>query len=109
MTSILSREGAELRVSVFFFKAMVRLILIFGAETWVVIPRIVRFLGGVPGLSGTAINRDTPAALVRREVGVHLGDNVKGGGGFLEDIGVHLEKVEHSRAVHCYVIASVPM
>ena len=46
VTSILSREGAELRVSVFFFKAMVQLILIFGAETWVVIPRIGRVLGG---------------------------------------------------------------
>ena len=66
VTSILSREVAELRVSVFFFKAMVQLILIFGAETWVVIPRIGRVLGGVPGLSGTAIDGAAPAASVRR-------------------------------------------
>ena len=46
VTSILSSEGAELRVFVFFFKSMVQLILIFGAETLVVTPRMGRFLGG---------------------------------------------------------------
>ena len=96
VTSILSSDGAELRVFVFFFKSMVQLILIFGAEILVVTPRMGRFLGGVPGLSGTAINRDTPAASVRREVRVHLGDNVKGGGGFLDDMGVHLAKASPS-------------
>ena len=38
MTSILSREGEELRVSVFFFKSVVQSVLLFGAETWVITP-----------------------------------------------------------------------
>ena len=46
MTRILIREGAELQVSVFFFKSVVQDMLIFGSETWVVTPRIGRALGG---------------------------------------------------------------
>ena len=46
MKIILSREGAELWVSGFFFKTTVKAVLIFGAETWVVTPYMGRFLGG---------------------------------------------------------------
>ena len=46
MMRILSREGAEPRVSVFFFKAVVQAVLLFGEETWVVTPCMVIFLGG---------------------------------------------------------------
>ena len=38
MSRILIREGARPRVSGFFFKAAVQSVLLFGAETWVVIP-----------------------------------------------------------------------
>ena len=38
MTRILSRQGAELRVSSFFFKAVVQAVLLFGSETWLVPP-----------------------------------------------------------------------
>ena len=41
-------------LSVFFFKSVVQAVLLFGAETWVVTPRMVRFLGGVPGSGVTA-------------------------------------------------------
>ena len=46
MSRILSREGARLRVSGFFFKSLVQSVLLFGAETWVVTPRIGQVLGG---------------------------------------------------------------
>ena len=46
MTRILSREGAEPQVSIFFFKTMVQLVIFFGAETWVVLPYMGRVLGG---------------------------------------------------------------
>ena len=46
MTRILRREGEESWVSVFFLKDVVQLVLIFSAETWVITPRMVRFLGG---------------------------------------------------------------
>ena len=41
---ILSREGAYKRVSGNFFKAVVQQVLLFGAETWVVTPRMERAL-----------------------------------------------------------------
>ena len=37
-TRILSREGAEPRVSVFFFVAVVQSVLLFRKETWVFTP-----------------------------------------------------------------------
>ena len=46
MARILSREGASLRVSRFFFKAMVQAVLLFGSETWVVTPPMDKALGG---------------------------------------------------------------
>ena len=44
MTKILSREGADKRVSGKFFKAVVQQVLLFGEETWVLNPRIERAL-----------------------------------------------------------------
>ena len=44
LQGILSREGATKRVSGNFFKAVVQQMLLFGAETWVVSPRIERAL-----------------------------------------------------------------
>ena len=41
---ILSREGATKRVSGNFFKAVVQQVLLFGSETWVVLPRVERAL-----------------------------------------------------------------
>ena len=46
MTRILSREGTELQVSVFFFKAVVQVVLLFGSETWVVTPPYGQSTGG---------------------------------------------------------------
>ena len=40
MTRILSREGAEPKVSGLFFKAVVQAVLLFGAKTWVLTPRV---------------------------------------------------------------------
>ena len=44
LASILSREGADKRVSGNFFKTVVQAVLLFGAETWVLTPRIERAL-----------------------------------------------------------------
>ena len=46
MTQILSREGAAPRVSGFFSKAVLQVVMIFGSETWVVTPRMGKALGG---------------------------------------------------------------
>ena len=44
LARILSRGGADRRVSGNFFKAVVQQVLLFGAETWVLTPRIKRAL-----------------------------------------------------------------
>ena len=41
---ILSREGADPKVSGHFFKALVQAVLLLGAETWVLTPRMERAL-----------------------------------------------------------------
>ena len=46
MTRILRREGTAPKISGFFFKSVFQLVLLFGAETWVVTPRMGRVLGG---------------------------------------------------------------
>ena len=45
MTRIFSREGAEPQVSQFFLKVVVRSVLLFGAETWVVTSCMAGSLG----------------------------------------------------------------
>ena len=42
---ILGREGSSPRVSVMLFKAVVQVVLLFGADMWVMTPRIGRALG----------------------------------------------------------------
>ena len=44
LTWILSRDWADKRISGTFFKAVVQQVLLFGAETWVLTPRIERAL-----------------------------------------------------------------
>ena len=44
MQQILSREGENKRVLGNFFKAVVQQVLLFGAETWVVLPILERAL-----------------------------------------------------------------
>ena len=43
---ILGREGATPRISGSFFKAVVQQVLLFGAETWVVTPKMERAVSG---------------------------------------------------------------
>ena len=59
---ILIREGAESRVSGFFFKSVVQAVLLFGSETWVVNPFTERDLGGVPGPGGEMVDGVDPDA-----------------------------------------------
>ena len=44
MQGILRREGATPRILGIFFKAVVQQVLLFGAETWVVTPKMERVL-----------------------------------------------------------------
>ena len=44
LSRILSREGADTKVSGHFFKAVTQAVLLFRAETWVLTPRMERAL-----------------------------------------------------------------
>ena len=44
LSRILSREGADQKVSRHFYKAVAQAVLLFGAETWVITPRMDRAL-----------------------------------------------------------------
>ena len=46
MMRILIREGARLRVSGFFFKAVVQSVFLFCVEVWVVTPCMGQVIGG---------------------------------------------------------------
>ena len=46
LSSILVREGADPRTSVFSYKAVLQATLLFGLETWVMNPRIGMAIGG---------------------------------------------------------------
>ena len=52
LQGILSREGATKRVSVNLFKAVVQQVLLFGAEIWVVSPKMEQAL--IPFIHGAA-------------------------------------------------------
>ena len=44
MSQVLIREGADPKVSGHFFKALVQVVLLFGADTWILTPRMERAL-----------------------------------------------------------------
>ena len=80
MRKILSMEVAGPRVYGFFFKAVVQLVLIFGAETWVVTPLHGPGPGGFPGPGCATIEGEDPTTMGRQEVGIHIGRGRKSGG-----------------------------
>ena len=53
MVCILSREGAALRVSGFFFQAVLQAVMLFIPETWVATPCMGNDLGGGGGGGGS--------------------------------------------------------
>ena len=73
MTRILSREGAQPRVSGFFFKAVVQAVLLFGSDTWVVTPHMGKDLGGCLDPGGKTVEGEAPVEDSGREVDIHLG------------------------------------
>ena len=68
---ILSREGADKRVLGIFFKLVVQQVLLFGAEMWVMTPRIERALDSFMHGSARRIKGRQP----RRVLGVNFIDS----------------------------------
>ena len=60
MPRILSREGARLRVSRFFFNYVIQSGLLFNADYWVVIPHMGRYLRGFQDQVGRRLTGSLP-------------------------------------------------
>ena len=60
MKRILGREGANLRVSGIFFKAVVQAVLFFGLEAWFLTPRMGQDLGSFQHRVARRITRRQP-------------------------------------------------
>ena len=88
MSLILSREVAAPRVSGFLFKSVVQVVLLFGEETGVVTPRMVKSLGGGSDPGGETDDGTSPAEDTGQEVEIHLGGGGKGEGGIIDDGGL---------------------
>ena len=65
--------------------------------------------GGVSDPGGETDYGKAPAEYNRREVEIHLGGGVKGGGGVLDCGGIHQADPEHGRTVHRYAITVRPV
>ena len=70
MSRILGREEAYERVSGIFFKAVVRVVLLFGSETWVMTPPHGMDAGRVPAQGGPLADEKKPTAATWRRMGV---------------------------------------
>ena len=108
MQRILSREGANKRVSGNLFKAVVQKVLLFGAETWVVLPRMEWALksfirGSARRVTGTAAERVGREMVLPLTGGGHEGRRVHR----CKD--VYKQKAEHGRAIHYNETTSGPL
>ena len=86
---------------------MVQAVLPFVSETWVVTPLIGKSLGGVSDPGGKTAYSTAPSEDTGREVEIHLVGNSKGGGGVLDNGGIHKAAPEHGRTVHRYAITVI--
>ena len=73
MSRILSREGEKFWVSVFFFKAVFQLVLLFVKDMWLVTPPHGMDHWGFPIPDGEVTGGEAATAEVGRKLGVNLG------------------------------------
>ena len=64
----LGKEGGKSKGVGMFFKALVQAVLILGAETWVMTPRMGRDLGGVPTQGSSKDHREAAPEVIGREL-----------------------------------------
>ena len=75
---ILIQEGADPKVLGIFFRAVTQAVLLFGAETWVLTPRMERALSSFQHRVAQRITGLAGEETGRRELGIYL---IGGGNG----------------------------
>ena len=83
--------------------------MLFGAETWVIIPCIGTALVRSSHPGGETDDGTAPAEDNGRDVEIHLYGCGKGGGKFLDDGVIRQAAPEHGRTVYRYTITVRPV
>ena len=109
LLQILSGEGAEKRVSGNFFKAVVKTVLLFGAETWVLTLRIERELESFMLGAARQITGKQPRRGGGWEMDIPSSEGVHARGGVRRDSEGHHKEAEYGRAIHCDAANSGPL
>ena len=92
-----------------FFKEVVKEVLIFGSETWVMTPHMGGALGGVSTQGIQTYNWEVTKVAGGWELVIPTAGDGNSGGGFQGDGIVCYEESEYSRAIHCYAADYGPM
>ena len=109
LSRILSREGADLKVSGIFYKAVAHAVLLFGAETLVLTPRMEPALDSFQHRILQRITQEATAETGGWELGVSASDGGNGGSGLRGYQEFGHKEAEHSRAVYFDVTNSGPL
>jgi len=65
VSRVLAREGADARISAMFYKAVVQSVLLYGSETWVVTPAVLKVLEGFHHRAARRLSGRQPRYLPR--------------------------------------------
>ena len=98
---ILSREGVDPKVSGKFYKAVAQAVLMFGAETWVLTPRMERSLDRFHNRVARRITGRQPRRQGGWELGVTAFGEGNGGSGIRGYQRFCHEESQHGRTVYC--------
>ena len=97
MVKILGRQGADRRTVGIFYVAVVQLVLLFGSETWILIPRLQKYLEGfnhrvARQMTGMGPKRQWYGTWVYPPIGAALEIGV------LKDIGLYAARLQNTVA-----------
>ena len=88
-------------MSEFFYKAVAQAVLLFGAETWVLTPRMEQVLDSFQHRVARRITVKQQRRQGVWELGVPASGGGNGGSRLLGDQDVGQKEAEHGRAVYC--------
>ena len=96
------------RASGLFFKAVIKVVLLFVVDLWVVTSCMGKSLVFFSYPGGDTVDSTAPAEYNGQDVVIHLGNGSKGGGGVLDNGGIRQAAQEHGRTENHYAITVRP-